>query len=231
MISVRQLRRADQEQHPLRTARDQVRPAACGVWVDPDTGVCWLVAAGLAKGGHTDRDDFYERVKHADESGEIDRWLPTDDDRRQLKRETAARLMPDWELDIQHRVLIALWAVSEGGTTTFTVTLPHPTDPTRQFGECTLTVAQMREPDFEREDRRSPTGANSRNRIRTTRRTTRTDAISPTARSPALASAPCAVSTLCRTRITNPCRGARSARSATWRCLGSSASIKRMTAM
>jgi len=111
-----------------------------GVWVDPATGVCWLVAAGLAKGNHTDRDDFYERVKRADESGEIDRWLPTDDDRRQLKRESAAMLMIKWELDIQHRVLQALLAISSEGTTTFG--LPHPTGPTRQFGECTLSMTQ-----------------------------------------------------------------------------------------
>jgi hypothetical protein len=99
-----------------------------GVWVDPDTGVCWLVAAGLAKGDHTDHDDFYERVKRANESGQIDRWLPTDDDRRQLKRETAARLLPDWELDIQRRVLVALRAVSVGGT----AALLFPTRRTRQ---------------------------------------------------------------------------------------------------
>lgn len=119
-----------------------------GVWVDPATGVCWLVAAGLAKGNHTDRDDFYERVKRADESGEIDRWLPTDDDRRQLKRETAAKLMINWELDIQHQVLEALRAISSEGTTTFA--LPHPAGPTRQFGECTLSMTQADDPDFNR---------------------------------------------------------------------------------
>jgi hypothetical protein len=121
-----------------------------GVWVDPDTGVCWLVAAGLAKGNHTDRDDFYERVKRADESGEIGRWLPTDDDRRQLKRETAASFMTNWELDIQQRVLEALRAISNKGTTTFA--LPHPAGPTRQFGECTLTMTQADETDFKHEE-------------------------------------------------------------------------------
>jgi hypothetical protein len=121
-----------------------------GVWVDPDDGVCWLVAAGLAKGDHNDHDDFYQRVKRADEAGETDRWLPTDDDRRQLKRETAARLLPDWEIDIQRRVLEAMRMVHEGGTTAFA--LPHPTDSTRQFGECTLTVEQVPEHGFEHEE-------------------------------------------------------------------------------
>ncbi|MFC4040955.1 DUF3039 domain-containing protein [Dactylosporangium siamense] len=121
-----------------------------GVWIDPETGVFWLIAAGLAKGGHKDHDDFYERVKRADQSGEIDRWLPTDDDRRQLKRETAARMLTDWELNLQRVVLEALRTVAEGGTTAFA--LPHPADPAKRFGECTLTVAQVHEPDFEYEE-------------------------------------------------------------------------------
>jgi hypothetical protein len=121
-----------------------------GVWVDPDTGVCWLVAAGLAKGGHADHDDFYERVRRADESGDIDKWLPTHDDRRQLRRETAATLMIDWELDIQRRVLEALRAITGGGTAT--VVLPHPTNLERPFGVCTVTMVQADEPGFRREE-------------------------------------------------------------------------------
>lgn len=117
------------------------------VWIDSEIDVCWLVAAGLAKGGHDDYDDFYERVQRAYESGELGRWLPTGDDRRQLKRETAARVLPDWELDIQRRVLVTVRAISTGGTRAFT--LPHPTDPARKFGECTITVAQVHESDFE----------------------------------------------------------------------------------
>lgn len=121
-----------------------------GVWIDSGTGTCWLVVAGLAKGGHEDRDDFYERVSRADDSGEIERWLPVDDDRRQLKRETAARLLTDWELDIQRLVLDALRAVAEGGTAAFV--LPHPKGPAWRFGICRVTVEQVREPGFEREE-------------------------------------------------------------------------------
>ncbi len=40
-----------------------------GIWEDPDTGVHWLVIAGLAKGGHRDHDDFYERAKRENDSG------------------------------------------------------------------------------------------------------------------------------------------------------------------
>ena len=121
-----------------------------GVWVDPDGGVCWLVAAGLAKGHHNDHDDFYQRVKRADELGETDRWLPTDDDRRQLRREIAARLLPDWEIGIQHRVLDAMRLVHDGGTTAFA--LPHPIDSAKQFGHCALTVVRVSEGDFEHEE-------------------------------------------------------------------------------
>ncbi|SDT69674.1 Protein of unknown function [Actinoplanes derwentensis] len=121
-----------------------------GIWIDSGTGTCWLVSAGLAKGGHEDRDDFYERVKRADKSGEIDKWLPTDDDRRQLKRETAAKLLTDWELDIQRLVLEALRTVADGGTAAFM--LPHPKDPAKRFGTCEVTLERVREPGFEREE-------------------------------------------------------------------------------
>lgn len=121
-----------------------------GVWIDPGAGTCWLIAAGLAKGGHQDHDDFYERVARVDRSGEIVKWLPADDDRRQLKRETAARLLTAWELRIQHLVLEALSTVTDGGTADFT--LPHPTDPQARFGKCSVTMEQIREPGFDREE-------------------------------------------------------------------------------
>jgi hypothetical protein len=77
------------------------------VWADPETGVHWLVVAGLAKGNHEDHDDFYVRVQ-ADNAGSAPRrWLPTDLDQRLLKRATAARLMTEWELAVQVQVLEA----------------------------------------------------------------------------------------------------------------------------
>jgi hypothetical protein len=72
-----------------------------GIWKDPATGVHWLVVAGLAKGEHHDRDDFYKRVEREEETGDPTRWLPTPDDERLLKRETAARLITEWELAVQ----------------------------------------------------------------------------------------------------------------------------------
>lgn len=43
-----------------------------GVWEDDGTGVCWLVVAGLAKGGHEDHDDFYKDTYST--IGEIGCW-------------------------------------------------------------------------------------------------------------------------------------------------------------
>jgi hypothetical protein len=89
-------------------------------------------------------------VKRADESGEIDRWLPSDEDRRQLKRETAARLLTDWELEIQRLAMDALRTVAKGGSSDFI--LPHPKDPAKRFGQCRVTVEQAYDPGFEREE-------------------------------------------------------------------------------
>lgn len=41
-----------------------------GVWEDPVTQVYWLVISGLAKGGHQDHDDFYQRIEREDQSGD-----------------------------------------------------------------------------------------------------------------------------------------------------------------
>ncbi len=121
-----------------------------GVWIDPDTDVCWLVAAGLAKGGHTDHDDFYQRLKRANESGEIDRWTPTDRRPPAAQAGNRSLLLNDWERDIQRRALEALRSASREATATFA--LPHPSSPTGRFGECILTLTQTDEPGFRYEE-------------------------------------------------------------------------------
>lgn len=92
-----------------------------GVWQDPETGVCWLVVAGLAKGGHQNSEDFYRRSQRENQLGYPHRWLPTEEDVRLLKLETAAYLRTKWELDVQSRVLDALKEVHNGGITRFNV--------------------------------------------------------------------------------------------------------------
>lgn len=91
------------------------------VWEDPETGVCWLLVAGLAKGEHQDSDDFYVQIKNQDKYGNPEHWLPTPEDLQILKRETAARLRTEWELGIQRQVLEGLRAVHLGGSYVFDV--------------------------------------------------------------------------------------------------------------
>ena len=121
-----------------------------GVWVDPQTGVHWLVVAGLAKGNHEDHDDFYVRVQAENAGSAPQRWLPTDQDQRLLKRETAARLITEWELVVQVRVLEALRGVHTGGTAHFAI--DHPLPGKGVLATLTLTVNPVREPDYNSDD-------------------------------------------------------------------------------
>ncbi len=114
-----------------------------GVWKDPATGVNWLVVAGLAKGGHQDHDAFYERVKRESDSSDPERWLPTADDDRLLKRETAARLITEWELGVQEPVLGAIREVQSGGSTRIVIQHPVPDD--GAIAQVTLVVTAVRE--------------------------------------------------------------------------------------
>ena len=116
-----------------------------GVWRDDTSGVHWLVVAGLAKGGHEDRDDFYEQIRRHDHTDEPLRWLPTDEDRRLLKQETAARLLTLWELSVQDQLLEALRAIHAGGTQQVEIAHPITRD---AVATLTITVTLVREPDY-----------------------------------------------------------------------------------
>lgn len=121
-----------------------------GVWRDPDTGVHWLVAAGLAKGGHQDHDDFYARVGREDHSGDTARWLPTTEDHRLLARETAARLITEWELHLQEQVLEALKRVQSGGSVQYSV--QHPVTANGPFAQITLVITEVREDGYDADE-------------------------------------------------------------------------------
>lgn len=122
-----------------------------GVWRDPDTGVNWLIFAGLAKNHLSklaDRDDVYQVVERAQATGEAHRWLPTDEDRRLLKAETASRITLEWELEVQKQVSLALDEVKDGGSSSFSVAHPllHRFEPPeRIIATVTLTVSPVRE--------------------------------------------------------------------------------------
>ncbi len=121
-----------------------------GVWQDDESGVCWLIVAGLAKGGHQDRDDFYKRLQRENDSGDITLWLPTADDVRLLKQETAARLRTEWELDIQRLVRGALYSVQHGGSAK--VNTNHPVPGEGEFAEVEITVTAVREDDYKADE-------------------------------------------------------------------------------
>lgn len=125
------------------------------VWRDDATGVHWLVSAGLAKGGHQDRDDFYARLARAHEAGTADAWLPDVEDARWLKVETVSGARLRWELGIQESVLAALTAVASGGELTFAI--PHPLPEKvktadREVARVTVTVAPIRDDDTPRDE-------------------------------------------------------------------------------
>ena len=134
----------------LRLLEIKVSQWRGGVWADPDTGVHWLVVAGLAKGGHRDHDDFYHRVQRENDNSEHGRWLPTADDHRLLKRETAARLITGWELCVQELTLVALRKIHSGGSTR--IVIPHPIPEQGALAEVTLNVAQVRESGYEADE-------------------------------------------------------------------------------
>lgn len=97
-----------------------------GVWLDPEHDVCWLVVAGLAKGEHEDYDDFYQTIKRENEFGDPRRWLPDEEDLRLLKRETAAHLRTEWELNIQAQILAVIQRIGTGGAERIDITHPIP---------------------------------------------------------------------------------------------------------
>jgi len=117
-----------------------------GVWCDPD-GTNWLVVAGLAKGGHDDHDDFYKKVAAAEASGALCSWLPTDEDRLLVKRETAAGLLLEWELAIQKSMLDALRIAVDGDAATGIIPLPN-SDPVNSIAAYELSIAPYRESDY-----------------------------------------------------------------------------------
>jgi hypothetical protein len=121
-----------------------------GVWQDEESGVHWLVAAGLAKGEHQDRDDFYQRVQRENDSGASTDWLPTEDDVRLLKRETAARLVTVWELDIQKRLLDTLRRIHSGGTAR--IDIPHPVRAGEKVCVADIEVVQVRDEGYQADE-------------------------------------------------------------------------------
>lgn len=108
-----------------------------GVWTDGD-GVRWIVATGLAKGGHDDHDDFYRTLELCCSETGRQSLLPTSQDVHLLKLETAALVRTRWELDIQRTVADMLRRV--GDTPSVELSIRHPVKDC-DFARVRLTVA------------------------------------------------------------------------------------------
>lgn len=121
-----------------------------GVWKDPKSGVCWLVVAGLAKGDHQDHDDFYKTIERQNGAGDLAQWLPTDEDTRLLKQETAARLRTEWELEVQRLVLTALGEINAGGT--HRITVDHPVPGGGTFAHVDFCMTPVRDDGYEADE-------------------------------------------------------------------------------
>lgn len=132
--------------HLLKVRTGQWR---AGVWADPDTGVRWVVAAGLAKGGHGDADDIYERLKAMPDST-LQTLLPTQQDYSLLSRETTAARLIEWRLDLQRLVIQLLGqAMTQGSSDRKNVA--HPTMGAPMAKVC-VTWSAHQEPDYDYEE-------------------------------------------------------------------------------
>lgn len=75
------------------------------IYVDPD-GQTWLVAAGLRREGEIR--DFYKDFCGRVTASGAEQFLPTDRDRRRLRRERIEDDLLAWETDVHNKVLDAL---------------------------------------------------------------------------------------------------------------------------
>ncbi|NMA75925.1 MAG: DUF3039 domain-containing protein [Actinomycetales bacterium] len=121
-----------------------------GVVVDNDA--CWVVAAGLAKGGHKDRDDFYKSLERHEENGTIGSLLPSQEDRDILKKERASAIVQMWQLEVQSLLLGAMQVVAHGGDVDVKIPSPDPQAADGEiFAQISLDVA-LPEDDYPHED-------------------------------------------------------------------------------
>lgn len=120
------------------------------MWTDPESGVNWLVVAGLAKGNHEDRDDFYQAIERADAAAASSAWLPTESDARLLRQETAARIVTMWELAIQRQFLHALRECLDRGSAQIAINHPVPTR--GRLADVTVEICPVREAGYASDD-------------------------------------------------------------------------------
>lgn len=121
-----------------------------GVWV-ADDGVCWLVACGLAKGDHEDRDDFYEALSRREARSATGALMPTEADLVLWKKEVVSEALAHWELEVQAEVATSLDSISAGGSVQLTFCHPLAAqlpESARVIATVTIEVNQVRDDDY-----------------------------------------------------------------------------------
>ncbi len=119
-------------------------------WQGQEAGGGGLVVGGPAESGHPGHEEFYERVAREQKSGDVTRWLPTLDDIRLLKQETAARIRTEWELDIQRQICKELTRIAAGGSAHFVVR--HPVMSQQPLAGVSIEVSPVREAGYESDE-------------------------------------------------------------------------------
>lgn len=125
-----------------------------GVWID-EHEVCWVIAAGLAKGGHKDHDDFYERIQRIESRNSLPDLLPTPTDEELWTIERSHALLDAWHMETQRIATDALVGVASGGRLRFTVPAPAVAAERGRpetLAEVDLIVERFREPDYTAEE-------------------------------------------------------------------------------
>lgn len=125
-----------------------------GVWVDGED-VCWVVTVGLAKGGHQDHDDFYERIRRLEDASGTDNLLPTEEDVVLWKLERSHAALDAWRLDNQRIVVEHLASVASGGSVRFMIPAPSPAVEKGRpvnLAEIEVLVERIKEPDYTHDD-------------------------------------------------------------------------------
>lgn len=122
-----------------------------GVWIDDEA--CWVVSAGLAKGDHQDRDDFYEKLSRIEKGGGVRTLLPDHEDRALLKKERAGALIASWQITVQNLLIDALAKVCDGGRTQIDLPFPVPSPASSDvFASVDVEVTITDEVDYSYED-------------------------------------------------------------------------------
>lgn len=112
------------------------------VYVDQD-GQAWVCAAGLRRGGEDT--DFYRRFMREVERAGPERFLPTEEDRKRLRRELAEASLSQWEQSLHDSACAALLEASTSGPTRLSV--PGLRNGEGAIGEMTVEVARIQADD------------------------------------------------------------------------------------